>query len=179
MGGIGGCQTSLKTSDPIFTSWDSVVSFGTVHRVRLYWKDGKARPGSVFLAGVYQAVPLASYVYPSAPSHLLVPETSNEVDGHRAIATLSPQHTSIVIRPRRGITVQLDTTSPGQLELYVNGKRVDTMETWVYTESGALSGPFPLAQLHIKAGEKVTVKVVPIRFSGDTWRLAIADLDKY
>ena len=80
-----------------------------------------------------------------------------------------------MVRPRHGLAFASETTEPGELDVYVNGKLFQTTRSWVYTESGDMGTPRTLKELGLKAGQPVTVTVVPDRYTGNTWQVDIID----
>ena len=81
----------------------------------------------------------------------------------------------MTVRPRKGLAFDSSTSEPGQLKILVSGKLVKTVRSWTYDESGNFGDALSLKQLGLKAGERVTVTVIPTRYTGRTWLVAVTD----
>jgi hypothetical protein len=181
VGGTGPCGTTLPKSAGVMTSWPAsvqpIASGSTIH-VHVTWSDGKPRAGSQFLVGVYVPIPVNQYVYPPRPVHLTPADSQQEMSGPdegASLGSLSSSTRSLVVRPQHGLTFVLQTTEPGYLQVYVNGKREFSARSWVYTPYSTVGSIVSLAQLGISAGDPVTLTVVTTGYTGDTWRVFADD----
>ena len=177
-GAITGCDKKFVANAGVSISWTPAQqSFkpGSVLRVHAAI-TGEPLPDARVRVGVYAAVPLDQYVFPPRPAHLAAVESHGDIGGGKTLGTLSATgQLTQVVRPRHGLAFASETTEPGELDVYVNGKLFQTTRSWVYTESGDMGTPRTLKELGLKAGQPVTVTVVPDRYTGNTWQVDIID----
>lgn len=177
-GSVSGCGKVFPSGPAYMISWDpkdKAYSPGSTLHVGVA-VTGMSTADARLRVGAYQGVPISEYVFPPRPAQLTPIRDAIHLGNYTYISTVSatkPQ--PVVVSPKRGLVFGVATTEPGQLDILVNGKVVTTVNSWVYTPEGVGPTAFSLKALHLKAGEPVTVSVVPTRYTGDTWRVDIAD----
>jgi hypothetical protein len=129
--------------------------------VRWHFGDGGAHPGTVWRIGVYQAVPIADYPFPSRPAHLL--PLTNELRypplAHLKLYSTrsSGLATEASFPVHHGLTVRSEAVVPGALRLYVDGRLLSTSYSWTYDNEQS-EASFTLAELGVHSGQWVKVR---------------------
>jgi hypothetical protein len=177
-GAVTGCYKAFPASSAVTISWDPKdKSFAPGSTLRVHvGLSGKTPSDARIRVGVYAAVPLDQYVFPPAPAHL-TPVTRSEGDSEAKVigAIKADGPTTLVVHPKAGLGFDTTTSEPGQLDIYVDGKLVETTDSWTYEESGNYGVRLSLKQLGLKAGQPATVRVVPTRYTGATWLVSVTD----
>ncbi len=177
LGSLSGCYKMFPATSSVALSWGADNSLAPGSTVRVHVDlSGKTPRDAQLRVGVYAAVPLDQYVFPSAPAHLTPVTRSNSAPEGKVLATLKAGGpTSVVVSPRMGLRFNTTTSEPGQLKILVNGKLVETASSWTYDESGNFGSPHTLKELGLKAGQAARITVVPDRYTGHTWLVSVID----
>jgi hypothetical protein len=177
-GAVTGCHKAFPTSSAVTISWDlkdKSFAAGSTHRIHVDL-SGDVPPNTQLRVGVYASVPLDQYVFPPAPAHV-TPVTRSQMspDGKVLATVKAGGPTSVTVRPRKGLEFDTSTSEPGQLKILVNGKLVKTVSSWTYDESGDFGDAYSLKQLGLKPDEAARITVIPDRYTGRTWLIAVTD----
>jgi hypothetical protein len=143
------------------------VNVGEPVTVQWHFGDGGDHPGTAWRIGVYQAVPIADYPFPSAPAELapLSAETVKYSGGYGKPVVFPPARPekvaidccSMGYHYEHGLTVNLESVAPGHIVMYVNDKPVWRNWFWDYTNQNS-SASFSLEQLRLNPGELATIR---------------------
>ena len=178
-GGVTGCYKAFPAMSSVTISWnpkDQAYAPGSTLHVAVAL-SGKTPPAAQLRVGVYSAVPLDQYVFPPRPAHLTTIEHADASPPGKVLGTIKAGGpTSLVVRPKKGLSFSSTSTEPGHLEILVNGKVVDSVNSWSYDEQSSFNVTLSVKQLGVSAGQRVRVTVVPTRYTGEhTWAVSITD----
>jgi hypothetical protein len=158
------------------------VHIGRPVVIRFGWPAHTARPGSRFRIGVYQAVEIGLYPFPTRPAVLQSPIFNGILDfqfGGKILLAQgfagapNGQFTSPAVQLAKTLTIEGTAVEPGEVDVLVNGRQIYSTRTWDYNRL-AFSAQFSRAQLGLKPGQKAVVTVQSMGYTGATWIVVLS-----